>query len=94
MRKARLWWRDTFRPKNAADYLKIEMTHGARESDSLRQVASHWGMAASFVLHGTLSEKAFFRAAFSQELFTLFSKVRPFLKEPQTHRQRGLHGER
>jgi hypothetical protein len=28
-----------------------------------------------------LKEKTFFEPAFSQELFTVFSKVRPFLKE-------------
>ena len=33
MRKARLWWRDRFWPQNAADYIKIEMAHGSRESD-------------------------------------------------------------
>lgn len=59
MRKARLWWRDRFWPQNAADYIMIEMVHGSRESDWLRQVTTFWGMAASLVLDGTLSEKAF-----------------------------------
>jgi len=81
MRKARLWWNDKFWPKNAAGYLKIEMAHGTEESAWLRQVATYWGLAASFVLDGTLKEKAFFEPAFSQELFTVFSKVHPFLKE-------------
>lgn len=81
MRKARLWWRDRFWPQNAADYIKIEMVHGSRESDWLRQVTTFWGMAASLVLDGTLSEKAFFNPTFSNELFTVFSKVQPFLKD-------------
>jgi hypothetical protein len=81
MRKARLWWRDRFWPQNAADYIKIEMAHGSRESDWLRQVTSFWGLAASLVLDGTLSERAFFNPTFSKELFTVFSKVKPFLKE-------------
>jgi hypothetical protein len=81
MRKARLWWRDRFWPQNAADYIKIEMVHGSRESDWLREVTTFWGMAASLVLDGTLSEKAFFNPIFSKELFTVFSKVKPFLNE-------------
>ena len=81
MRKARLWWRDEFWPETAAGYLKIEMAQGTEESAWLRQVATYWGMAASFVLDDTLKEKTFFEPAFSQELFTVFSKVRPFLKE-------------
>ncbi len=47
MRKARLWWLDQFWPKNAGDYLKIEMAHGTKESKWLRQVATYWGMAAN-----------------------------------------------
>jgi len=81
MRKARRWWRDRFWPQNAADYLKIEMAPSTNESDWLRQVTTYWGMAASLVLDGTLSEKAFFNPTFSKELFTVFSKIRPFLKE-------------
>jgi hypothetical protein len=71
MRKARLWWRDEFWPETAAGYLKIEMAHGTEESAWLRQVATYWGMAASFVLDGTLKEKTFFEPAFSEELFTV-----------------------
>jgi hypothetical protein len=79
MHKARLWWRDEFWPDNAGDYLKIELAHGKKESRWLRQVPTYWGMATSFVLDGTLSEKAFLNAEFSQEMFRMFAKVRPFL---------------
>ena len=79
MRKARLWWRDEFWPDQAGDYLKIELAHGKKESRWLRQVPTYWGMATSFVLDGTLSEKAFLNAEFSQEMFRMFAKVRPFL---------------
>ncbi len=84
MRKARRWWRDEFWPRTAADYLKIEMAHGAQQNKWLRQVATYWGMAASFVLDGTLSEKAFLRPEFSGEMFAMFAKVRPFLKQLRT----------
>lgn len=81
MRKARLWWLDQFWPKSTGDYLKVEMALGTKESKWLRQVATYWGMAASFVLDSTLSEKAFLNPEFSGEMFTVFSKVRPFIKE-------------
>jgi hypothetical protein len=38
-------------------------------------------MAASFVLHGTLSESVFLEPAFSGEMFVIYAKVQPFLKE-------------
>ena len=81
MRKARLWWRNKFWPQSVADYLKVEMALGTRENNWLRQVVSYWGMAASFVLQGTLSEEVFLDPAFSGEMFAVFSKVRPFLRE-------------
>ncbi|HEY2822024.1 MAG TPA: hypothetical protein VGJ06_13355 [Candidatus Acidoferrum sp.] len=81
MRKARRWWRDAFWPRSAADYLKVEIAHGTQENKWLRQVATYWGMTASFVLDGTLSEKAFLRPEFSDEVFSLFAKVHPFLRQ-------------
>jgi hypothetical protein len=81
MRKARRWWMTDFWPENAGDYLKIEMARKTPQSDWLRQVVSYWGMAASFVLHGTLTEKVFLDASFSTEMFFIFAKVQPFLKE-------------
>jgi hypothetical protein len=81
MRKARRWWRDDFCPRSAADYLKVEMAHGTQQNKWLRQVATYWGMAASFVLDGTLSEKAFLRPDFSDDMFSLFAKIQPFLRQ-------------
>jgi hypothetical protein len=81
MRKARRWWSDEFWPRTAADYLKVEMAHGTQQNRWLRLVATYWGMAASFVLDQTLSEKAFLRPQFSAEMFAVFAKVQPFLKQ-------------
>jgi hypothetical protein len=81
MRKACRGWHEKFWPDNAGDYLKIELAHGTKESHWLRQVPTYWGMATSFVLDDTLSEKAFLTAEFSREMFTMFAKVRPFLKQ-------------
>jgi hypothetical protein len=87
MRKARRWWRDDFWPRTSADYLKIETAHGSQQNKWLRQVATFWGMAASFVLDGTLSEKAFLRPEFSDEMFAMFAKVHPFLKQLRARTQ-------
>jgi hypothetical protein len=81
MRKARRWWSDEFSPRTAGDYLKIEMTHGTQQNRWLRQVTTYWGMAASFVLDGTPGEKAFLRPQFSSEMFIMFAKIQPFLKQ-------------
>jgi len=81
MRKARLWWRDEFWPGNATDYLKIEVAHGRNEIRWLRQVASFPGLPTSLVLDGSLSEKALLNPELSQEMFTVFAKVHPFLKQ-------------
>jgi hypothetical protein len=87
MRKARRWWRDDFWPRSAADYLKIETAHGTQQNKWLRQVATYWGMTASFVLDGTLSERTFLRPEFSDEMFAVFAKVQPFLKQLRSRTQ-------
>jgi hypothetical protein len=87
MRKARLWWRDEFWPASAQDYLQIEKALATRKSRWLRQVTSYWGMAASLVLDKTLGEMAFLDPKLSAEMFTVFSKVRPFLKELRAQTQ-------
>lgn len=81
LRKARNWWLWEFSPRNADDFLKVAWASGSQENNWLRQVASYWGMAASFVLQGALSEELFLRPAFSGEMFVVFGKVYPFLPE-------------
>jgi hypothetical protein len=81
MRKARNWWVGEFWPQNADDFLKISSATGAQENNWLRQVAGYWSMAASFVLQGVLNEELFLQPAASGEMFFVFAKVQPFLKE-------------
>jgi hypothetical protein len=81
MRKARHWWLADFWPQKPEDYLRVERARRTRERNWLKQVITYWGMAASFVLHGTLSERAFLKQTFSGEMFILFAKVYPFLKD-------------
>jgi len=81
MRKARSWWGGEFFPQSADDYLKVMWAPKAAENAWLRQVPSYWSMAAAFVLHGVLNEELFLQPAFSGEMFLIFAKVYPFLKE-------------
>ena len=81
MRKARTWWMTEFWPKSAEDFMKVASATGSQDNNWLRQVGGYWGMAASFVLQGVLSEDLFLRPAFSGEMFFLFAKVHPFLKD-------------
>jgi len=81
LRKARQWWLITFWPKSADDFLKVATAMGSEENNWLRQVGSYWGIAVSFVLNGVVSEKLFFQVSFCGELYFIFAKVRPFLRE-------------
>jgi hypothetical protein len=81
MRKARNWWVAEFWPQNADDFLKISWAMGSQENNWLRQVAGYWSMATSFVLQGALNEELFIQPAVSGEMFFVFAKVQPFLKE-------------
>ncbi|MGA7694862.1 MAG: hypothetical protein WCA76_07520 [Candidatus Sulfotelmatobacter sp.] len=81
MRKARDWWLGEFWPQSADDFMKIVGAMGSQENKWLRQVTGYWSMAASFVVHGALSEELFIQPAVSGEMFVLFAKVHPFLRE-------------
>jgi hypothetical protein len=81
LRKARKWWLNDFWPRSVEDFMKITQAVGAPENAWFRQGASYWGMTASFVLQGVLNENLFLRPTFSGEMFFLFAKVQPFLKE-------------
>src|SRR5207244_7032585 len=80
MRKARNWWVAAFWPQNADDVAKIAGALGTQENNWLRQVGGYWEMA-SLGLHGALNEDLFLEGSFSGEMFFIFAKVRPFLKE-------------
>jgi hypothetical protein len=45
-------------------------------------------MAASLVLNGTLTERAFFDAAFSNEMLEVFCKVQSFFERPPQARKK------
>lgn len=81
IRKARNWWFAEFWPESADDFMTVAQAIGTQENNWLRQVPSYWELAASLVLHGTVSETLFLEPAFSGEMFFIFAKVHPFLKD-------------
>jgi hypothetical protein len=81
MRKARHWWTTAFWPQTIDDVLKISSNMGNQENNWFRQVSSYWSMAASFVEQGVLDRDLFLTPASSGEMFLIFAKVKPFLKE-------------
>lgn len=81
MRKARKWWVEEFYPANADEFLKVGFALGTQENAWLRQVGGYWGIVASFVLQGILNEELFLTPAFSGEMFLIFAKIYPFVRE-------------
>jgi hypothetical protein len=81
MRKARSWWAGEFFPQNADDFVKVAWAMGTQENAWLRQVSGYWGMVASFVNQGVLNEQLFLSPGFSGEMFLIYAKIHPFLKE-------------
>ncbi len=81
MRKARHWWATEFFPQSADDFLKVAWAVGTQENAWLRQVSGYWNIVASFVLKGVLNEELFLQPGFSGELFLIYAKIHPLLKE-------------
>ena len=81
MRKARSWFLGEFWPQSADDFMKITNAFGAQENAWMRQVNGYWDMAASLVLHGAIHEELFLSPGISGEMFFLFGKIQPLLKE-------------
>jgi hypothetical protein len=80
MRKARVWWA-AFDPRNADDFLKVAWALGTQENSWLRQVSGYWNIVCSFVVTGVLNEELFLAPGFSGELFLIYSKIHPIVKD-------------
>jgi hypothetical protein len=81
MRKARNWFTAEFWPQSADEFIKVVNSFPSQENAWIRQVGGYWDMAASFVLQGALNEELFLQPGCSGEMFFIFAKVYPFLKE-------------
>ena len=81
MRKARNWFGVDFWPQSAEELIKVASAFPSQENSWIRQVGGYWDMAASFVLSGALNEELFLQPGCCGEMFFIFAKVAPFLKE-------------
>jgi hypothetical protein len=81
LRKARDWAVQKFWPATYDDYVKVSSAMGTQENAWLRQVFGYWEIASSLANHGAVNSDLFLEPSFSGEMFLLFAKVRPFLKE-------------
>ena len=81
MRKARNWFVVEFWPQSADEFIKVANSFPSQENAWLRQVGGYWDMAASFVLQGALNQDLFLQPGCSGEMFFLFAKIYPYLKE-------------
>jgi hypothetical protein len=87
IRKARNWWLADFWPDTVDDVLKVAQAMGTPENAWLRQVGGYWELAASLVVHGAVNETLFLEPAFSGEMFLIFAKLHPFLKDVRAKMQ-------
>jgi hypothetical protein len=81
MRKARNFLVTDFWPQSADDVVKLVNSFGSQENAWLRQVTGYWDIATTFVLQGALNEELFVQPGCSGEMFFIFAKIHPFLKE-------------
>jgi len=81
LRKARNFMLVEFWPQNADDVIAVASSFPSQENAWFRQVGGYWDMAASFVLHGAVNEELFVQPGSSGEMFFIFAKIHPFLKE-------------
>jgi len=78
LREARAWFVANFKPKSMADIGGLCPT-GSENNARMRQVASYWDMAASFVTAGVLNAELFF--ASNREMLVVAVRFRPVLEE-------------
>ena len=81
MRKARHWATAEFWPQNTDEYLKVANAFPGQENAWLRQVSGYWDIASSMVLLGAVNEELFLQGGVSGEMFFIFAKIQPFLKD-------------
>jgi hypothetical protein len=79
MRQARAWVIGDFWPATAEEFFIVQNDFGSQKNAWLRQVVTYWEMAASLVLHGSLSADLFVDC--NPEPFFILAKLTPLLAE-------------
>ena len=81
LREARAWFVANFKPKSMTDIDQL-CPPGSENNARMRQVASYWDMAASFVTAGVLNPELFF--ASNREMLLVAVRFRPVLSAIRT----------
>src|SRR5262249_16941073 len=81
LRKARAWWVGEFFPDTAEDVFAVMSAGGTPQNNWFRQVLGYWGIAASLALNGAVNQKLFLDPSFCGEMFVVYVKLKPFLKQ-------------
>jgi hypothetical protein len=79
MRQARSWITGEFWPTTAEEFFVVQNDFGSQKNCYLRQVVTYWEMAASLVLHGSLSADLFVDC--NPEPFFILAKLTHILPE-------------
>jgi hypothetical protein len=79
MRQGRAWLTGEFWPTSADEFFTVVHDSGSQKNAWLRQVVTYWEMAASLVLHGSLSADLFVDC--NPEPFYILAKFAPLLPE-------------
>jgi len=79
MRQARAWITGEFWPTTAEEFFVVQNDFGSSKNAWLRQVVTYWEMAASLVLHGSLSSDLFVDC--NPEPFFILAKLSHILPE-------------
>ena len=78
LREARAWFVANFKPKSMAGINEL-CPPGSENNARMRQVASYWDMAASFITSGVLNAELFF--ASNREMLVVAVRFRPVIAE-------------
>jgi hypothetical protein len=78
LREARAWFVANFKPRSMADINEL-CPPGSENNARMRQVASYWDMAASFVTAGVLNAELFY--ASNREMLLVAVRFRPVVAE-------------
>ncbi len=81
MRKARNYMGIEFWPSSYEDLQKSVWQAGSDANRYFRQVISFWEMAAALVVHGSINQDLFLESAISGEMFMVYAKLKPFVRQ-------------
>jgi hypothetical protein len=81
MRKARNFIVGEFWPRTWEEFSAVATGFGSQPNAYLRQVLSYWDMACSLVNTGVLNAQLFFQPSASGEMYSLYARLKPFLKQ-------------